>query len=153
FRSILAPDEKERAARFHFEHLRSAFIAARGVLRCLLGGYLNRHPGRVQFRYGARGKPALEPDAGIEFNLAHSGGLAVLAFASGCPIGVDLEQIRPIPELREIAARFFCAEEAAEIASLPSGERQRSFFRCWTRKEAYIKATGDGLSAPLDQFR
>ena len=88
----------------------------------------------------------------MRFNISHSGGLAVFAFTLDCEVGVDVEEIRELKDLAEIAARFFCAEETAELMSLPADQRTAAFFRCWTRKEAYIKAIGDGLSAPLDGF-
>jgi len=150
---ILAPDEKDRARRFHFATHRHSFVLTRGILRCLLGRYLNVHPAGIQFSYGSKGKPAIELAADIEFNTTHSANLAVFAFTVGCELGVDVEQIRPMPDMQNIADRFFCAEEAAELMSLPPSEREPAFFRCWTRKEAYIKAIGEGLSAPLDQFR
>lgn len=153
FEPVLVSDERDRAARFRFDHLRQSFVITRGALRCLLGRYLGLDPASIRFNYGSKGKPALAATAGIEFNMTHSGGLAAFAFTVGCQIGVDLEQIRPLTETQDIANRFFCSEEAAEIMSLPPSERERAFFCCWTRKEAYIKAIGDGLSAPLDEFR
>jgi 4'-phosphopantetheinyl transferase len=153
FESFLAPDEKDRAGRFRFSHLRRAFVSIRGALRCLLGRYLNLEPASIGFNYASKGKPALATAAGLEFNIAHSGSLAVFAFTANCQIGVDLEHVRPLRESQQIADQFFCKEEAAEIASFESSERDRAFFSCWTRKEAYIKATGDGLSVPLSDFR
>jgi 4'-phosphopantetheinyl transferase len=153
FEPLLTRDEKERAMRFRFDHLRHSFVVTRGVLRCLLGRYLKLHPAEIRFAYGAKGKPALEPAAGIEFNATHSHGSALFAFAKGCRVGVDLEAVRPMAGAQDIADRFFCREEAAEIRALQPGERERAFFRCWTRKEAYIKSIGDGLSAALDGFR
>jgi len=153
FRRLLAPDETERAARFRFEHLRSSFILARGALRILLGRYLKSPPQDLTFSYGSKGKPTLRRPASLQFNASHSGDLALFAFTMDCEIGVDVEAIRPMPDSEDIAKRFFCTEETAELMSLPSGQRDRSFFLCWTRKEAYIKATGEGLSAPLDAFR
>jgi len=153
FAPVLSPDEMERAARFRFDRLRHAFAVTRGVLRCLLARYAGLGPAELRFACGPKGKPALAPAAGIEFNATHSGGSALFAFATGCPVGIDLELLRPMAGAQDIAARFFCPEEAAEIGSLPPAERDRAFFRCWTRKEAYIKAIGDGLSAPLDGFR
>ena len=151
--SVLTPEEKERAARFRFESLRRSFVVTRGVLRCLLGRYSDVHPSRIRFNYGLKGKPALAPATGIEFNTTHSDGVAVFGFTLGCPIGLDLERIRPLSDIQQIAEHFFCSEEAAEIMSSRPDERERAFFHCWTRKEAYIKATGDGLSVPLDSFR
>ena len=152
-RPLLDPVETDRAARFKFEHLRGAFILTRGVLRVLLGRYLHSVPQDVQFRYGSKGKPALLSPGGLQFNVSHSGGVALFAFTMDCEIGVDVEGIRPMPDMEGIAQRFFCAEETAELISLPLGQRDQGFFHCWTRKEAYIKATGEGLSEPLDAFR
>jgi 4'-phosphopantetheinyl transferase len=153
FELILAPDERHRAARFAFDHLRHSFILARGALRILLGHYLNVHPASIEFQYSSKGKPALAESAGIEFNASHSGRLAVFALTAGCQIGVDVEQLRPLRDMQSIADRFFCPEEAADLMTVAADQRERAFFACWTRKEAYIKAVGDGLSAPLDGFR
>jgi 4'-phosphopantetheinyl transferase len=153
FEPVLATDELDRAGRFHFSHLRDSFMIARGALRCLLGHYLDLHPRSLRFSYGSKGKPALEDGSHIQFNMTHSGSFAAIAITADCPIGLDLEQVRPLSDMQQIAAQFFCSEETAEIMSLPPSERERAFFCCWTRKEAYIKAIGDGLSAPLDGFR
>ncbi len=153
FESLLAADELDRAGRFRFGHQRESFVIARGALRCLLGLYLDILPKDIHFLYGAKGKPALEADAHIEFNMTHSGSLAAVAITAGCQVGIDLEQICPLPDLQQVAAGFFNSAEASEIMSLPASERERAFFSCWTRKEAYIKAVGDGLSSPLDDFR
>jgi 4'-phosphopantetheinyl transferase len=153
FEPVLAPDEVERAARFRMDHLRQFFTIARGTLRCLLARYLSVAPARIKFDYGSRGKPALASPTGIEFNLTHSGDLALLALTIGCPVGVDVEFVRPRTEIVDIARRFFSSEETCDIMSLPEIERERAFFSCWTRKEAYIKAIGYGLYAPLDGFR
>ena len=153
FEPLLGADEKKQAARFRFDHLRCSFIIARGVLRTLLANYLNISPINIQFKYGARKKPALPPPACLDFNMSHSGGLAVFAFTVGCEVGVDVERIRPLQDAQDIADRFFCSEEAAELMSLSADQRERGFYLCWTRKEAYIKAIGDGLYAPLDGFR
>lgn len=151
---LLSPDERQRASRFKLEHLQCSFTLARGALRILLGQYLGAAPAAVAFRYGSKGKPALAtPLSGLQFNASHSGALALFAFTMDREIGVDVESVRPMPDREDIARRFFCAEETAELMSLPHDQRDRGFFQCWTRKEAYIKATGEGLSAPLDAFR
>jgi 4'-phosphopantetheinyl transferase len=150
---VLAPDEIARADQYRFSHLRRSFVLARGALRILLGCYLDVSPASIQFTYGSRGKPALARPARVQFNASHSGDLAVFAFTAGCEIGIDVEQIRPIENMQRIADQFFCPEEAGELMSLTASQRERSFYLCWTRKEAYIKAIGDGLSAPLDGFR
>jgi 4'-phosphopantetheinyl transferase len=152
--AILSADESERAARFRFPHLRTAFTLSRGILRILLGRYLGIDPDRVRFAYGPRGKPRLaQPETPLEFNLAHSGGLAAYAFAVGCEVGVDIEKIRPVSDQDDIVRRFFSREECEEWMGLDPAQRDEAFFRCWTRKEAYIKALGDGLSMPLDSFQ
>ena len=150
---VLAADEMNRAAKFGFHKLRQSFVITRGVLRHLLGRYLRLQPADIEFVYGSKGKPAITSAAGLQFNLAHSNGMAVIAIAADCQIGVDLEYMRPIPDMQYLAQRFFCAEEAAELMSLLPSERQGAFFRCWTRKEADLKAIGDGLSAPLNAYR
>jgi 4'-phosphopantetheinyl transferase len=153
FDRLLSPDERDRAAGFRSDHLRHSFVLARGSLRILLGRYLSVSPASIRFTYSSRGKPALSAPACLDFNASHSGGLAVFAFTTGLEIGVDVEQVRSLPDIEDIARRFFCFEETEEIMSLPEKQRNRAFFRCWTRKEAYIKAIGDGLSAPLNGFR
>ena len=150
---VLSPDEKDRAARFRFEHLRHAYICGRGALRSLLGRYLNVPPASIRFQYGAKGKPSLAPENRIQFNMTHAGNLAAVALTADCEIGIDLEPIRLLPDMDHIASRFFCPEESAELRSLPAAERAHAFFLCWTRKEAYIKAVAGGLSIPLSNFR
>ncbi|MBV8073268.1 MAG: 4'-phosphopantetheinyl transferase superfamily protein [Acidobacteriaceae bacterium] len=150
---LLSPEERERAGRFHFEHLRTSYIAAHGAVRILLERYSGIPAAEIQYRFGPKGKPSIWPAGSLEFNLSHSGFVMLVAVAFGCQLGVDLEQVRPVPELRDIARRFFCEEEVAELETLPVDEQERAFFICWTQKEAYLKATGEGLSAPLDSFR
>ncbi len=153
FEPLLDPDERARAARFRFSQVRESFVMARGFLRTLLGHYVAADPRGIRFDYGSKGKPALASASGIQFNLADSGDMAAIAFTVDCQIGIDLEQIRQLPDLELIAERFFCSEEVTEIMSLSPAVRERAFFRGWTRMEAYIKATGEGLSLPLDSFR
>ena len=149
----LSPDESRRAFRFHFERDRQRFAAARGILRALLGRYLGVDPSVLLFDYGRYGKPALaSPWQGLRFNVSHSGGLALFAFATDHEIGVDIEQERPLPEMDSIAERHFSQLEHVALQLLAEPERRRAFFRCWTRKEAFIKAVGDGLSHALDAF-
>jgi len=152
---LLSPDERARADRFYAEGDRLRFAVGRGALRTILGRYLRLAPDRLAFRYGPRGKPALAGETGPSaprFNLAHSHDLALLAVAGGREVGVDVEAVRPIPDADRLVARFFSAREGAEYADLPDAEKIGAFFRGWTRKEAYVKATGDGLSMPLDRF-
>lgn len=153
FEQFLIPDEVTRAARFGLDLPRHTYIVTRGFLRLLLSKYLAADPRRIPFSYTSRGKPVLGLDTRINFNVTHSSGMAAIALALDCRLGIDLEEIRPLPGLEDIAKRFFCPEEAAEILSCSAKERERSFFRCWTRKEAYIKAVGEGLHIPLDSFR
>lgn len=147
----LSADERARAERFRFERDRTRFGAARGLLRSLLGWSLGVRPSELGFAYGRRGKPSL-PAAELYFNVSHSGGLGLFALTRVGEVGVDIEEERPLQDLEPIAARFFSARESAALLALPEAERRPAFFRCWTRKEAFIKATGDGLSRPLDAF-
>jgi 4'-phosphopantetheinyl transferase len=153
FELFLTPDERRRAERFRFESLRHSFVLTRGALRGLLGRYLHVPPAKIQIAYGSKGKPRLAEPGVATFNVSHSGGMAVFAFAAGCEIGVDVEEIRPLPDMLDIAQRFFCPAETAELISVSGNQRERAFFHCWTRKEAYIKALGEGLSVPLDDFQ
>ncbi len=151
----LSAEELERAKRYYFQKDREHFIAARGLLRDILGRYLQIEPNQIRFCYGAYGKPELSGEDGWEalcFNVSYSHGLALYAITHGREIGVDLECIRPVQEAEQIAERFFSARENAVFRALPAHEKLQAFFNCWTRKEAYIKAIGDGLSRPLDQF-
>ena len=153
---LLAPDEHARAARFHFARDRDRFIVARAALRRILGGCLGVEPAAVQFAYSAAGKPDLAPvheaRDRLSFNLSHSHELAVVAVAGGAPLGVDVEHQREVPDLLDLARRFFAPGEAAQLLRLPPEEQPGAFFRCWTRKEANLKATGDGIAAGLDRF-
>jgi 4'-phosphopantetheinyl transferase len=154
--ATLSSDEKIRAARFYFPRDRESFIAARGILRHLLAGYAHIAPADLIFATGSQGKPFLPAQnapAPITFNLSHSHGLALYAFAVGRELGVDLEFIRLDISGEEIATRYFAPEEVAELLALPAEQRPEAFFLCWTRKEAYIKARGEGLQIPLTTFR
>jgi 4'-phosphopantetheinyl transferase len=154
-RAILADDERQRADRFHFEKDRRHFTAGRGALRTILAGYLGRRPEEVRFDYANYGKPLLAgTNETLRFNLSHSHGLALLAVTLAREIGVDIEFIRDNLERdgELLAERFFSRQEVAVLRSLPTDLRREAFFHCWTRKEAYIKAHGMGLSLPLDQF-
>jgi 4'-phosphopantetheinyl transferase len=153
---ILAPDERLRADRFHFSKDRQHFIIARGLLRTILGSYLDIKPERLRFGYESRGKPFLANSSAVEsrlnFNLSHSHELALCAVTLKRQIGIDIERIRPDFASEEIAERFFSPHEIGALRKLPEHLRKEAFFHCWTRKEAFIKARGDGLSLPLDQF-
>jgi 4'-phosphopantetheinyl transferase len=152
---ILSADERARAARFHFPKDRQYFTATRALLRTILGSYLDSDPAEIVFRYSEDEKPSLSPSQSgseVEFNVSHSGERALLAFARGRALGVDVEQLRENFDHAAIARRFFSEQEQRQLAVLAPAERYHGFFRCWTRKEAYIKAQGTGLSLPLRQF-
>jgi 4'-phosphopantetheinyl transferase len=154
FLRTLAAEECLRAERFYFQRDRDRFIVAHGILRALLGRYLDTRPESLSFTYGLHGKPALTSrvDNTIRFNISHSRGTALYAISRGREIGIDLELVRDDLEVERIAAIFFSRNEISELFALPSELMRRAFFLCWTRKEAYIKAKGEGLSMPLDQF-
>ena len=154
-RAVLQPDEVARADRLLQAHHRVHSAAARGYLRMLLGRYLGVAPRSVELQFNAFGKPSLAgafAASDLRFNISHSHGLALFAFARGRELGVDIEKIRPDFASVEIAGRFFSAAESARLRSLGPEQRPQAFFECWTRKEAYIKARGDGLSHRLDSF-
>jgi 4'-phosphopantetheinyl transferase len=152
--SWLSEEETSRAERFRFDRHRRAFVIGRAALRTLLARYLGTEAAAIQFVYGPHGKPALaDPSCSLRFNASNSGSLAAFAFTTGCEIGVDVEQHRPLSDFENIADRFFSPEETAELLNLPPNEKTAGFFNCWTRKEAFIKAMGGGLSIPLDSFR
>ncbi len=142
--SVLTADERIRAERFHRERDRRCFVTARCGLRQILGRYLAQDAAAIEFCYGQYGKPFLTA-APIEFNLSHSAELAVVAVAIDRPVGVDLERIKPVKDLEQLTARFFTPGEHQQIMILPPDQRLLAFFRIWTCKEAYLKATGDGL--------
>jgi 4'-phosphopantetheinyl transferase len=153
-RAQLSAEELEREGRFYFAHLRVSYAIAHGVLRYLLAGYLGARPRELQFSYNQQGKPRLaQEDCDLRFNLSHSGAMAAVAVAAGCEIGVDVEQVRTMEDMFGIARRFFSAAECGDLEAVRETERETAFFDCWTRKEAYIKAIGGGLSIPLDSFR
>jgi 4'-phosphopantetheinyl transferase len=152
---ILSADERARAARFHFSRDRECFTATRALLRTILGGYLDSNPKVLRFQYSENEKPSLTSSQSpnpVEFSVSHSGDVALLAFARGRDVGVDVEQLRENFDHAAVARRFFSEQEQHQLAALTPSERYHGFFRCWTRKEAYIKALGSGLSLPLDQF-
>jgi 4'-phosphopantetheinyl transferase len=154
WKQILSEDERARAVRFHFSRDREYFTATRALLRTILGGYSAGDPKQLVFRYSDKDKPSLSAESGdsVEFNVSHSGTTALLAFARGRAIGVDIEHVRDDFDPVAIARRFFSIQEQEQLADLTPSERYRGFFRCWTRKEAYLKAVGVGLALPLDQF-
>jgi 4'-phosphopantetheinyl transferase len=149
---MLAPDERARAARYRLERDRRRFVVGRGLLRLLLGRYLQTAPERVDIRYEAAGRPYVAAPDPIQFSLSHSAELALYAFARHRPIGIDVEQALDRPDALRVAERFFSRRESAALRALPADRQVEGFLNCWTRKEAYLKARGEGLTAPLDRF-
>lgn len=152
--ATLSDAERERAARFRFDRDRARWLLSHVATRAILGAELGVAPAEIRYAFGPKGKPSLAWPARprVEFNLSDSGDLALLAVSRGAPVGVDVEFIKPMPELAAIAASHFAAEERAELLALPETEQLAAFYRIWTRKEAYIKAVGSGLSHGLDRF-
>jgi 4'-phosphopantetheinyl transferase len=154
--TALSDDESARADRFHFAQDRNRFIAARSLLRNIISRYLSCTPGEIRFVYQANGKPQLADSISatgdLRFNLSHSADAAVYAISRGKDVGVDIELIRPEVPWAEVATSFFAPGEIAKLYQLPADLRAIGFFNCWTRKEAYVKACGEGLSLPLDEF-
>jgi 4'-phosphopantetheinyl transferase len=149
--ALLAPEEQQKAARFHFEKDRNHYGAARGLLRLILSSYLSEDPQNLRFTYNLYGKPAL--DSGLlQFNVSHSHGMALYAVAQRCQVGIDLEYMRTDFRWRQIVEQYFSAQECKALLQLPESQQCQAFFDGWTRKEAYIKAKGQGLSIPLNQF-
>ncbi len=152
---LLAPHERQRADRFHFRRDRLRYIVGRGTLRLLLAEYLAVGPGEVRLWYTSHGKPELSgemSEAGLRLNVAHSGPLALFAFARRGAVGVDVEYRRPDLSWRELAERYFAPREVAELNTVPVEQQQQAFYAGWTRKEAYMKALGLGMALPLDRF-
>lgn len=153
--AILSDDERARAERFRSPRNGQRSIASRGLLRLLLARYLAADPSQIRFHYGREGKPALADEAvepRLRFNVSHSQGLALFAFACGRELGVDLERMDPAVSSERIPEHFFSPRECASLRALLVEQQSGAFFACWTRKEAYIKAKGKGLAILLDQF-
>lgn len=145
----LSSDERQRAERFYFEKDKKKYIACRGLLRVILSRYLNLEPQKLEFTYSLQGKPELnniDRKERLCFNVSHSHGLAVYAIALNRAVGIDLEHLRDISDVQQLAERFFSQSESCLINGLPESQQQELFFRFWTIKEAYLKATGEGLS-------
>jgi 4'-phosphopantetheinyl transferase len=155
FFATLSPEEKSRADRFHFPAHRDAFVAAHGILRELLGWALAQQPSALAFSTNRYGKPCFAPGsrfAHIHFNLSHSGGRALYAIAQLGELGVDLEKIRPLSNMPALVSRVFSPREAPLFSSLPAPVQVEAFFTCWTRKEAYLKARGEGFAIEPSSF-
>jgi 4'-phosphopantetheinyl transferase len=148
----LPPDEVARAAQFRFERDRNEFIVAHAALRTVLGSYLNQQPDRIALDRNPYGKPVLARAIGLEFNLSHTRGIALIALALNRRIGVDVEFVRDDLALDDLADTFFSPAERRALAALSGADRIHAFYRCWCRKEAYLKARGLGLNLPLDSF-
>lgn len=152
FLKLLSPDEKNRARKFRFDKDRRNFIVARGILRSLIGQYLAINPEEVSFQYNEFGKPGIANNNTLLFNISHSHNIALFAFTNKYNVGVDVEFLNPNIEVKDIATNFFSTNEIMKLLALPEKQQALGFFNCWTRKEAFIKAVGEGLSFPLDQF-
>jgi 4'-phosphopantetheinyl transferase len=153
--ALLSDAERHRARRFVFDRDTRRFIVARARLRELLAERLGVRAHQVEFEYGAHGKPALSrrfADSDLHFSVSHCDDLAAYAFSSGHPIGIDVEAVRRMPDADDLAARYFSRREHATYRTLEPRDKPLGFFNCWTRKEAFVKASGDGLSMPLDRF-
>ncbi|WP_124726730.1 4'-phosphopantetheinyl transferase family protein [Staphylospora marina] len=156
WRKLLSPDEAERADRFRFERDRDRYVTSRGMLRLLLAEYTGILPERLRFRYGTNGKPALVSSTGgnlIRFNLSHAGDWFVLAVSSDREVGVDVEPVREFPDADSVVERFFTPAETGRYLRLKEEKGWAAFFICWTRREAYLKATGEGLTGEMDESR
>lgn len=146
---VISADERERSSRFKTETDRNQFIAGRGLLRTILSSYEQADPARLCFQYNSQGKPTLKSPPGdgpLHFNVAHSKALILIAVTRACPVGVDVEWIHPINDVTDISPAFCSRNEIAKLLATPVSQRMNAFFNLWTRKEAYLKATGDGLS-------
>lgn len=152
YQAILSAEEADKARRFYFEKDRRHWTVARGVLKRLLGSYMQQEPRTITFQYNAYGKPALTGTQSLQFNISHSHELALYAFTNTQPIGIDVEYMRSNIDYTEIAEHSFSAAEQAEFRSISQLQRSGAFFKGWTSKEAYIKGRGMGLSLPLHLF-
>ncbi len=149
---MLSDKEMKRAKRFCFEKDQKRFIVARGMLRTILSQYCNDEPDEHQFKYNRYGKPYLIENDWLYFNVSHSGDKVLYGVAREREIGVDIENIKPRENAQQIVERYFSDDEKSQFSNLPDYMKKRAFFNCWTRKEAYIKAQGKGMSLPLDEF-
>ena len=150
--ALLSVDERERMGRFHFEHHRHRYAAAHGQIRLILSAYLACHPAQLQFVTTTYGKPALSNGGDLCFNLSHAGDQMLVGVVRGRAIGIDIEQIRPDLATTEIASHYFSHAEQMAFQTVPEAQKPQAFFNAWTRKEAFIKAIGEGLSFPLGDF-
>ena len=152
FNKILSDEEKNKAARFHFEKDRNNFVLSRGILKSILAHYLKKNPKHIIFQFNDYGKPFLREIKNIEFNISHSKNKLLLAFSSNISIGADIEFMNADFAKGDIAKKFFSPFEVSRLNKLSNGLKIEGFYNCWTRKEALIKGIGKGLSIPLDSF-
>lgn len=152
YENLLSESEKIKLNRFKFEKDRLIYITARGILRLLSGKYLEMHPKQIQFDYTEYGKPFFKTDTSLKFNVSHSGERIAIAFSQIQEIGIDIEKIKDDFNVIELARNFFSKNEIKALEQVSKSEVIRAFYRCWTRKESFIKAEGSGLSFPLDKF-
>ena len=149
---LLDATEKSRALKYRFQKDRSCFIIARGVLRLLIGNYLESAPDQIEFQFGYNGKPFVLNNRALQFNISHSGDTILLGFIQEHTIGIDVEYTKRKVDVKKIAKLFFSEEEVISLFALDQTYHTQAFYNCWTRKEAFIKAMGSGLAFPLDQF-
>ena len=152
YHGLLSHDEKKRASKFRFYKDKRCYVVTKGVLRLLSGGYLNQDAKAITFDYGKYEKPPYKHETNLNFNVSHSGDMAIIGFVYDHTIGVDIEKIKNDFDTFDIAVNFFSKKEIAALRKIPKPQQYIAFYRCWTRKEAFIKAKGSGLSFPLDQF-
>lgn len=152
YSSLLSQDEKQKSGRFKFKKEADCYIITRGILRLLIASYLKINPKDISFKYTSFGKPLLAFQSSLKFNVSHSGDMAAFAFFQNQEIGVDIEKIKEDFDVLELAQNFFSKREITSLEKQSPEDLPKAFFRCWTRKEAFIKAEGSGLSFPLDKF-
>lgn len=156
FQQVLSEEERDKIKRLRFEKARNNFIAARYYLRSIVSPYLNAEPEDLEFKYNPYGKPLLAgrfESTGTCFNMSHAHGVAIYAVTSGQAVGVDIEKVRSDLDCIKIAERYFSPQEVEVLRRLPRDQQRQGFFNCWTRKEAYLKAKGEGFSSPADRFQ
>lgn len=152
YNTLLSNDEKRKADKFKFLVDQQKYVTFRGILRILLSRYLDKNPEEILFKYGAFGKPDVKTNTALRFNISHSGNMAVFGFVQNYAIGVDIEKIKQDFDPLDLAKSFFSEEEINALSQAKDSVMFQAFYRCWTRKESFIKAVGEGLSYPLDSF-
>lgn len=150
--NYLSEDENLKTSKFKFKKDKNCSIITRGALRLLSGKYLNLNPKNIKFNYGEYGKPDFDFETNLKFNVSHSGNMAVIGFVLNDDIGIDVEKIKTDFDVFDIVSNYFSSLEIESLKELPTKEQVKGFYRCWTRKESFIKAKAKGLSFPLDSF-